>query len=199
MVRMLRGMSALWGKRIVSVAAVVPVLGLLVAGLAGCEYADDVGPSPSGAAGPTGNSTVTAPVPVASVDPELVAELDRNLAALEIIMADVPVGAGGAAGSISGQGNGEGGLEFSTLLTDAATYTVAVGCIGAPGATLSVSSAGNTQLQFSASCAGVLSHNVELGPGPVSVRLVAAGQGYQNAATGVVRIYDAARPLPAVP
>jgi hypothetical protein len=71
MVRMLRGMSALWGKRIVNAAAVVPVLCLLAAGLAGCEYADDVGPSPSGAAGRTGNSIATDTVPMASVDPEL--------------------------------------------------------------------------------------------------------------------------------
>jgi len=77
------------------------------------------------------------------------------MAALEIMMADVPVGAGGAAGSISGQGNGEGGLGFS--------------------------------------------HDVELRPGPVSVRLVAAGDGYQKAATGVVRIYEAASTRPGTP
>jgi hypothetical protein len=179
--------------------AVFLVAALLAAGLAGCEYADDGGAAPSGA-GPTGNSTVMAPVPIATGDPELVAELDRNLAALEIRMTDVPVGAGGAAGDISSQGNGEGGLEFSTQLTDGGTYTEAAGCIGAAEAKLSISSAaGNTRMEFTASCAGVLRHNVELGPGPVSVRLVADGQGYQNAATGVVRIYEAAGPVPALP
>ncbi|WP_175417348.1 hypothetical protein [Arthrobacter sp. 24S4-2] len=182
-------MSALWGKRIASVAAVVPVLCLLAAGLAGCEYADDARPSPSGA----GNSKVTHPVPMASVDPELVAEQDRNMAAIEILMADVPIGAGGAAGSINGQGNGEGGLGFSTQLTDTATYTVTAGCIGAPGAKLTVSSGpGNALLDLPTSCAGVLSHDIELQPGPVSVSLVAAGEGYQKAATGVVRVYEAA-------
>jgi hypothetical protein len=192
MVRMLRGMSALWGKRIVNAAAVVPVFCLLAAGLAGCEYADDVGPSPSGAASATGSGIATDPVPMASVDPELAAELDRNMATLEIIMADVPIGIGGRAGGISGQGNGEGGLEISTRLTDTATYTVTTACIGAPGARLSVSSAAsNTLLDFPTPCTGVLSHDVELRPGPVSLRLVAVGDGYQNAATGVVRINEA--------
>lgn len=41
---MLRDMSALWGKRMMGVAAVVPVAGLLAAALSGCEYADDGGP-----------------------------------------------------------------------------------------------------------------------------------------------------------
>jgi hypothetical protein len=36
------------------------------------------------------------------------------------------------------------------------------------------------------------SHDIEPQPGPVSVRLVAAGEGYQKAATGVVRVYEAA-------
>ncbi|QCO99776.1 hypothetical protein FCN77_21265 [Arthrobacter sp. 24S4-2] len=130
---------------------------------------------------------------MASVDPELVAEQDRNMAAIEILMADVPIGAGGAAGSINGQGNGEGGLGFSTQLTDTATYTVTAGCIGAPGAKLTVSSGpGNALLDLPTSCAGVLSHDIELQPGPVSVSLVAAGEGYQKAATGVVRVYEAA-------
>lgn len=129
---------------------------------------------------------------MASVDPELVAELDRNTAALEIIMADVPIGIGGGAGGISGKGNGEGGLGFSTQLTDTATYTVTAACIGAPGARLSVSSAAsNTLLVFPTPCTGVVSQDIELRPGPVSVRLVAAGDGYQKAATGVVRISEA--------
>lgn len=35
---------------------------------------------------------------MASVDPERVAELDRNMAAFGVKMADVPVGIGGTAG-----------------------------------------------------------------------------------------------------
>jgi hypothetical protein len=199
-------MSALWGKRIVNVAAAGPVLcltvfGLFAAGLTGCEYADDAGPTPSGAgsnAGASASASIAAvPVPLTSADPELVAEQDSNMAALEVLMADVPPGVGGAAGSINSQGNGEGGLEFSTHLTEAATYTVTTGCIGAPGAKLSVSSgSGNTLLDLPTSCAGVLSHDIELRPGPVSVRLVASGEGYQNAATGVVRVYEAASLFP---
>ena len=41
MVRMLKGMSALWGKRMVGVAAVVPILALIAAVLGGCEYSTD--------------------------------------------------------------------------------------------------------------------------------------------------------------
>lgn len=48
---MLRDMSALWGKRMRGVAAVVAVAGLLAAALSGCEYEDDGGP-PGPAASP---------------------------------------------------------------------------------------------------------------------------------------------------
>lgn len=53
---MLRDMSALWGKRMKGVAAVVSVLGLLAASLGGCEYADDGGPPGVAASAPPSNA-----------------------------------------------------------------------------------------------------------------------------------------------
>lgn len=44
----------------------------------------------------------------------------------------------------------------------------------------------------SAAKAGILGHDVELRPGPVSLRLVAVGDGYQQAAAGVLHINETA-------
>lgn len=163
------------------------VAALLAAGLAGCEYADDVGPAPS-AAGRTGSGVTPMPIPLASVDPELMAEMDRNMATLDLAMVEVPVGLAGAAGGI-----GKGGLEFTTSVTETATYKVTAACIGAPGAKLSVSSASsNTRLEFTTPCAELFSRDIELRPGPLTVRLVAVGDGYLQAASGVMRINEAA-------
>ena len=166
--------------------AVFLVAALLAAGLAGCEYADDVGPAPS-ATGRTGDSVVT-PVPLLSVDPELMAELDRNMATLDLAMVEVPVGLAGAAGGIS-----KGGLEFTTSVTETATYKVTAACIGAPEARLSVRSASSdTLLEITTPCAELFSRDIELRPGPLTVRLAAVGDGYLQAASGVVRINEAA-------
>lgn len=176
----------------VRAAAVVPVVWLIAAGLAGCEYADDGRPSPSASAR-TGGSLATDPVAVASVDPELMADLDRNMAALEKAMVEIPIGLGGGAGAIGGRGGGGGRLEFTARVTKATTYKVTAACIGARGARLSVGSAsGKTLLEFTAPCAEILNRDVELRPGPVTVRLVAVGDGHLQAASGVVRINEAA-------
>ena len=173
-------------------AALLLASTLVAAVLAGCEYADDVGPAPSAAASRPGSSVAT-PVPLHSVDPELLAELDRNMAALEMAMVEVPMGLGAGAGGIRGRGSGEGGLEFTTIVTETATYKVTAACIGAPGAKLSVSSASsNKLLEFTTPCAEPLSRDVDLRPGRLTVRLVAVGDGYLQAASGVVRINEAA-------
>jgi hypothetical protein len=169
------------------------VIGLTAACLGGCEYADDVGPAPSTAASRTGNGVTPMPIPLASVDPELMAEMDRNMATLERAMVEVPIGLAGAAGGISARSDSGGGLEFSTSVTGTATYRVTAACIGAPGAKLSVSSASsNTLLEFTTPCAELFSRDVELRPGTVTVRLVAVGDGYLQAASGVMRINEAA-------
>lgn len=172
--------------------AVFLAAGLAAACLAGCEYADDVGPAPSNSAGRTAEGPAT-PVPLPSADPELVAEMDRNIATLEAAMVEVPTGLGGAAGGIGGRGDGEGGLGFGTRVTETATYKVTAACIGAPRAKISVISASSdTRLEFTTPCAELFSRDVELRPGPLTVRLVAVGDGEQQAASGVVRINEAA-------
>ncbi|MDR6508900.1 hypothetical protein [Arthrobacter oryzae] len=172
---------------------------LMVAGLAGCEYADDVGADPSRGASRTGSGVASA-VPLPSVDPEREAELGRNMAALELALVEVPIGLGGAAGGISGQGNSEGGLEFTTSVTETATYKITAVCIGSPHATLSVRSpSSNALLEFTTPCAEVFSRDVELRPGPLTVRLVAVGDGHLRAAGGVMRISDAAASSSAQP
>jgi hypothetical protein len=168
--------------------AVLLVAGLIAACLAGCEYADDVGPAPSAAASRTGKGVTPTPIPLASVDPELMAEINRNMATLEMAMVEVPFGLAGAAGGIS-----DGGLAFTTNVTGTATYKVTAACIGAPGARLSVSSASsNTLLEFTTPCGELFSRDVELRPGTLIVRLVAVGDGYLQAASGVMRINEAA-------
>jgi hypothetical protein len=162
---------------------------LTAAGLAGCEYADDVGPAPSAAAGRTG-SGVASTVPAPSVDPEHAAELDRNMGAVELMLADVPVGAGGGTGSISGRSGG-GGLMFHSYLTRAGTYTVSAVCVGTPDAQLTVISLGTQTFEhFPTLCGEVVSHQIELGTGQVELHLVRdEGSGARTAAGGV-RISD---------
>lgn len=170
--------------------AVLLVAGLIAACLAGCEYADDVGPAPSNAASRHGSS-VTKPVPLPSVDPELLAELDRNMAAVELLLADVPVGAGGAAGGISGHSSAGGGLTYNGVLTRAGTYTVIAVCVGATDAQLAVLSRGTVESHHSVDvpCGVPVTQQIELGTGPVTAHLVSPDEERNHkAAVGAVRI-----------
>src|SRR2546425_1315899 len=75
---------------------------LLAAGLAGCEYEDDVDPSPSSVADQSARSA-PARAPLPARDPELVATEARNTAELDRVLGAPPEGflIGGSAG-ISG-------------------------------------------------------------------------------------------------
>lgn len=160
------------------------VAALLAAGLAGCEYADDVVPAPS-AAGRTGSGVAsTAPLP--SVDPELEAELERNMAAVELMLAAVPVGSGGGTGGISSR-SGAGGFMFHSYLTQAGTYTISAACVGAPDAQLAVISLGTQTVEhFPTPCGDVVSHQIALGTGQVELHLVRdEGPGARTSAGGV--------------
>ncbi|MFF1382050.1 hypothetical protein ACFVWT_00645 [Arthrobacter sp. NPDC058288] len=161
---------------------------LLAAGLAGCEYADDVGPAPS-AGGRTGSSAL----PLPSADPALMAELDRNMAAVELLLADVPVGAGGAAGAISGPSGAREGLTYNGVVTEAGAYTVAAVCVGAVKAQLVVTSRGSTGSSqgIDVPCGDVVKRQVELNTGPVTAYIVSPDEDrVHQAAVGAVRIPD---------
>jgi hypothetical protein len=174
--------------------AVFLVAALVTAGLAGCEYADDVGPAPSGAAGSSGSSTAP-PLPLRSADPALLAEMDRNMAAVELLLADVPVGAGGAAGGISGRSGAGGGFAYNGVLTRAGTYTVTAVCMGAAEAQLAVLSRGTAESSYAIDvpCGEPVAQQVELGTGPVTAHLVSPDEERKfKGAVGAVRISDPA-------
>ncbi|WP_104173382.1 hypothetical protein [Arthrobacter sp. Y81] len=173
--------------------AVFLVAALLAAGLAGCEYADDVGPAPS-AGGRTG-SGVAPTVPLSSAGPALMAEMDRNMAAVELLLADVPVGAGGAAGGISGRSGAGGGFAYNGVLTRAGTYTVVAVCVGAAEAQLAVLSRGTSEGSYAIDvpCGEPVTQQLELGTGPVTAHLVSPDEErIYKAAVGAVRISDPA-------
>ncbi|MDV8147148.1 hypothetical protein [Arthrobacter sp. B10-11] len=163
---------------------------LLAAGVAGCEYANDVGPDPSRPSG-TGTPAAADPFPLASVDPEFEAELQRNMAAVELILADVPAGAGGASGGISGHGAAGGGLTYNGVLTNAGTYTVTAACTGAVEAQLVVTSRGvaGSSEAIDVPCGEPVRRQLQLGTGPVTAYLVSPDESrVHKAAVGAVRI-----------
>jgi len=188
----------------VSVAVVVPILALLAAVLGGCEYgtdqyADDGDPDQSRPTGRPATTVAAPPVPLASMDPALEAELERNMAAVELKLADLPAGASGGAGSIGGHSSAGGGLTFSVVLTQAGTYTLTAICVGAAKAKLMVTSRGAVSSSQSndVPCGTLVKWRVELGTGPVTVHLVSPDEaGLHKAAVGAVRIFD---PMPGDP
>lgn len=188
-------MSALWGKPIVRVAAAVPVLAMLATALGGCEYANDAGPDPSRPTGRVATTGSAAPLPSASVDPGLAAELERNMAAVELMLANVPAGAGGATGGISGHSTAGGGLTYNGVLTGAGTYTVTAVCAGAVEAQLVVTSRGITASShvIDVPCGELVNRQIELGSGPVTAYLVGPDESLvHTAAAGAVRLLDPA-------
>lgn len=179
-------------KRAVFLVAGAVLGALVAASLAGCEYANDVGPEPSRSAGATGSSGAS-PLPLPSTDPELLAELDRNMAAVELLLAHVPVGAGGAAGAISGHGGAGGGLTYNGVLTGAGTDTVTAVCVGAEQAQLVVTSRGSAPGShgMDVPCGQPVTQQVELGTGPVTAYIVSPDEGrVYKAAVGAVRILE---------
>lgn len=179
-------MSATGGMHWTRRTALLLTAGAVAAGLAGCEYADDVGPSQA-AAGPSARSSpATATLPTR--DPELVAAETRNLLMLEAILDDAQdgpfFGGSGAIGDTS-----SGGFSISSKVVRAGRYEVSAACIGAPDAHLSViqgAREGGTLLEHSLDCGSVTGALLDLEPGDVSAHLVRYGGGVPGPATGAV-------------
>ena len=179
-------MSATGGTRWKVRVALLLAAASVAAGLAGCEYADDVGPSPAGASPSARSSPVRAPLPAR--DPEVVAAETRNLLALAAVLdasQDGPfLGGSGGIGDTS-----SGGLSASGKVSRAGQYKVSAACIGAPDAHLSViqgAREGGTLLERSLDCGSVTEALLDLDTGDVSAHLVRYGGGVPGPSTGAV-------------
>ena len=179
-------MSATGGMHWTRRTALLLTAGAVAAGLAGCEYADDVGPSPAAAGASGRSSPASAPLPTR--DPELVAAEARNLLELEAVLdgaQDGPFfGGSGGIGDTS-----SGGFSVSSKVVRAGRYEVSAACVGAPDAHLSVfqgAREGGTLLVRSLDCGIATGALLDLEPGDVSAHLVRYGGGAPGPATGAV-------------
>jgi hypothetical protein len=117
------------------------------------------------------------------------------MGAVELMLADIPAGAGGAAGGISGHSAAGGGLTYNGVLTGAGTYTVTAACTGALEAQLVVTSRGASAGSevIDVPCGEPVTRQVQLGTGPVTAHLVSPDEDrLHKAAAGAVRILDPA-------
>lgn len=135
------------------------------AGLAGCEYPDDVA-DPTAAPTRAGRA---APAPPPRVDPGLPAAEQRNLGRLEAVLGTRPGGLVlGGTGGIGGSG-----FRHSAAAVPKGTYTLTAACIGAPHALLTVSQdglRGGGSAEMNLDCGAVETTRVELRAGPVQVQ-----------------------------
>ncbi len=162
-------MSAARGLRGTRRAALALVLAVGASGLAGCEYADDVGLDDAAATPTARASSPRSPQP--TQEPELVATEARNMTELERILGTGPEvvlmrGAGGIGGS---------GFRNSVRSAEKGSYAVSVACVGAPNALLFISQdarpAGGS-LELSIDCGTLAETALELEKGRVWVQLV---------------------------
>jgi hypothetical protein len=158
----------------------------VAAGLAGCEYADDVGELPAASSSPSRSYPARAPLPTR--DPELVAAETRNLLELGTVLDGSPedflFGGSGPIGD-----TGSGGLSSSGLVRQAGQYKVTAACIGAPDAHLSViqgARQGGTLLELNLDCGSAAEALVDLVPGSVSAHLFRYGEAVPGPGTGAV-------------
>ncbi|MET4094040.1 hypothetical protein [Arthrobacter sp. UYCu712] len=162
-------MSAARGLRGTRRAALALALAVGAPGLAGCEYADDVGLDAAAASPTARTSPPRAPLP--TQEPELVATEARNMAELDRILGTGPEdvlmrGAGGIGGS---------GFRNSLRSAEKGTHAVSVACVGTPNALLFVSQdtrPGGGSLQLSLDCGALVETALELEAGRVWVQLV---------------------------
>ena len=166
--------------------AVLLAAAAVATGLAGCEYADDVGALPAASSAPSRSYPAGAPLPPR--DPELVAAETRNLLELGSVLD------GSSEGLLFGGSGGigdttSGGLSTSGLVRRAGQYKVTAACVGAPDAHLSViqgAREGGTLLERSLDCGTMAEALVDLVPGTVSAHLVRYGGGVPGPGTGAV-------------
>jgi hypothetical protein len=158
----------------------------VAAGLAGCEYADDVDELPAASSAPSRSDAARAPLPTR--DPALVAAETRNLLELGSVLD------GSAEGFLFGGSGGigdttSGGFATSGLVSRAGQYKVTAACVGAPDAHLSViqgAREGGTLLELSLDCGSAAEALVDLVPGSVSAHLVRYGGDVPGPGTGAV-------------
>lgn len=158
------------------------------AGLAGCEYADDAGPSPAATGTPARSYPASSPLPTRN--PELVAAETRNLLELGTMLGDSPDGllVGGSGGL---GGTSSGGFSTSGTVARTGQYKVSAACLGAPEAHLSVTQSvrhGGTRLTLNLDCGSVAEALIDLEPGTVSTYLVCYGGGVPGPGTGAVAV-----------
>lgn len=162
-------------------AAVVLAVAAVAAGLAGCEYADDIEPP---AAAPSRSYPARA---LPTRDPAVVAAESRNLLELGAVLD------GSSAdylfGGSSGIGTNSGGFSTSGPVRQAGQYKVTAACVGVPDAHLSVTQGareGGTLLELNLDCGSAAEALVDLVPGSVSAHLIHYGRGAPVPATGAV-------------
>lgn len=183
-------MSSAGGPRGTLRAVLTLVLAVAASGLAGCEYADDVGMDAAAASPPARTSPPRVPLP--AQDPELAAIEARNMAELDRILGTVP------AGEVMRGAGGIGGSGFRTTLraVEKGTYAVSAACVGSATALLLISQdvrGGGPGLELSLDCGTRVEAALELEAGRVQVQLV---RNTTDPATGAVAGF---RISPAVP
>jgi hypothetical protein len=135
------------------------------AGLAGCEYPDDV-TDPTAAPTRTGRPARSLPPPV---DPGVATAEQRNLDDLGAVLGTRPDGLVlGGTGGIGGSG-----FRYSTAAVPKGTYTLTAACTGAPNAFLTVSQdglRGGGRAEMNLDCGAAATTRVDLRAGPVQIQ-----------------------------
>ncbi|SDL72301.1 hypothetical protein SAMN04487916_11379 [Arthrobacter sp. ov407] len=146
-------------------AALLLAVACTAAGLAGCEYKDDV-TDPTAAPTRAGRPTRSLTPPV---DPGLAEAEQRNLGELEAVLGTRPAGLVlGGTGGIGGSG-----FRNSAAAVPKGTYTLTAACIGAPNALLTVSQdglRGGGRAEMNLDCGAAETTRVELRAGPVQIQ-----------------------------
>ncbi len=146
-------------------AALLVAVAGTAAGLAGCEYPDDV-TEPTAAPTRAGRPARSMPPPV---DPGIATAEKRNLGELEAVLGTRPGGIVlGATGGIGGSG-----FRHSAAAVPKGTYTLTAACIGAPNALLTVSQdglRGGGRTEMNLDCGAAETTRVELRAGPVQIQ-----------------------------
>ena len=180
-------MSATGGKHWTGRTALLLAVAAVAAGLAGCEYADDVGTL----AGRFRRSAAGRIRPGRRCRPGIRNSLPPKPA---ICWNSGPSSTAHRTGLLFGGSGGigdtsSGGFSTSGLVRRAGQYKVTAACVGAPDAHLSVTQGarqGGTLLELSLDCGSAAEALVDLVPGSVSAHLVRYGGSVPGPGTGAV-------------
>lgn len=146
-------------------AALLLAVAGAAAGMAGCEYPDDVtDPTPA----PTRAARQARSLPPPA-DPGVASAEQRNLGKLEAVLGTRPGGLVlGGTGGIGGSG-----FRISAAAVPKGTYTLTAACIGAPNALLTVSQdglRGGGRAEMNIDCGAAQTTRVELRAGPAQIQ-----------------------------